>query len=102
MEENIEVKETKEVPKRKIRRRSLIIYYKQESALQALDESIRIVHKSNKYSNNYKELCNRLSNLRIQLENEELVKEYHKYESLINKYLDNLKKDMVKAVRGEI
>lgn len=49
MEENMEVKETKEVPKRKIRRRSLIIYYKQESALQALDESIRIVHKSNKY-----------------------------------------------------
>ena len=58
--------------------------------------------ETNKYSNNYKELCNRLSNLRIQLENEELVKEYHKYESLINKYLDNLKKDMVKAVRGEI
>ena len=37
------------VPVRKIRRRSLIIYYKQESALQALDDSIRIVHKSNKF-----------------------------------------------------
>lgn len=48
LEEIKEVKE-KEVPKRKIRRRSLIIYYKQESALQALDESIRIVHKSNRF-----------------------------------------------------
>ncbi len=37
------------IPVRKIRRRSLIIYYKQESALQALDENIRIVHKSNKF-----------------------------------------------------
>jgi len=37
------------VPVRKIRRRSLIIYYKQESALQALDDSIRVVHKSNKF-----------------------------------------------------
>ena len=37
------------VPVRKIRRRSLIIYYKQESALQALDENVRIVHKSNKF-----------------------------------------------------
>ena len=44
-----EVKEPKEPPKRKIRRRSLIIYYKQESALQALDENVRIVHKSNKF-----------------------------------------------------
>lgn len=44
MEEN-----EKNVPVRKIRRRSLIIYYKQESALQALDENVRIVHKSNKF-----------------------------------------------------
>lgn len=43
------MEENKEVAKRKIRRRSLIIYYKQESALQALDESIRVVHKSNKF-----------------------------------------------------
>lgn len=43
------MEEKKEVPKRKIRRRSLIIYYKQESALQALDDSIRVVHKSNKF-----------------------------------------------------
>ena len=49
MEEVREIKENKEVPKRKIRRRSLIIYYKQESALQALDENVRIVHKSNKF-----------------------------------------------------
>ena len=58
--------------------------------------------ENNKYSNNYKELCNKLSNLRIQLEKEELVKEYHKYEKILNKYLDNLKNEMVKAVRGEI
>ena len=44
MEEN-----EKNVPVRQIRRRSLIIYYKQESALQALDENVRIVHKSNKF-----------------------------------------------------
>ncbi len=43
------MEEKKEVPKRKIRRRSLIIYYKQESALQALDDSIRVVHKSNRF-----------------------------------------------------
>ena len=47
MEEKVENKQ--EAPKRKIRRRSLIIYYKQESALQALDENVRIVHKSNKF-----------------------------------------------------
>ena len=58
--------------------------------------------ESNKYSNNYKELCNKLSNLRIELENNELVKEYHKYEKILNEYLENLKKEMVKAVRGEI
>ena len=44
-----EVIKENNVPVRKIRRRSLIIYYKQESALQALDESIRIVHKSSKF-----------------------------------------------------
>lgn len=41
--------EENNVPVRKIRRRSLIIYYKQESALQALDENVRVVHKSNKF-----------------------------------------------------
>ena len=41
--------EENNVPVRKIRRRSLIIYYKQESALQALDENVRIVHKSKKF-----------------------------------------------------
>ena len=46
--EELEKKENN-VPVRKIRRRSLIIYYKQESALKELDESIRIVHKSNRF-----------------------------------------------------
>lgn len=41
--------EENNVPVRKIRRRSLIIYYKQESALQALDENVRVVHKSSKF-----------------------------------------------------
>ena len=50
MEDNVlDVENKNEVPKRKIRRRSLIIYYKQESALSALDDYIRIVHKSNKF-----------------------------------------------------
>ena len=44
-----EVIKENNVPVRKIRRRSLIIYYKQESALQALDENVRIVHKSTKF-----------------------------------------------------
>ena len=43
------MEENNNVPVRKIRRRSLIIYYKQENALQALDENVRIVHKSNKF-----------------------------------------------------
>ena len=42
-------KKDNNIPVRKIRRRSLIIYYKQESALKELDESIRIVHKSNRF-----------------------------------------------------
>ena len=46
--EELEKKENN-VPVRKIRRRSLIIYYKQESALKELDETIRIVHKSNRF-----------------------------------------------------
>ena len=66
------------------------------------DTKALLEKEDNKYSNNYKELCNKLSNLRIELENNELVKEYHKYENIINKYLDDLKKEMVKAVRGEI
>lgn len=45
----MEEKKENNVPVRKIRRRSLIIYYKQESALKELDESIRIVHKSNRF-----------------------------------------------------
>ena len=45
----MEEKKETNVPVRKIRRRSLIIYYKQESALKELDESIRIVHKSNRF-----------------------------------------------------
>jgi uncharacterized protein YlbG (UPF0298 family) len=45
----VEEERKENIPVRKIRRRSLIIYYKQESALQALDENIRIVHKSNKF-----------------------------------------------------
>ena len=57
--------------------------------------------EDNKYSNNYKNLTNKLSSLRIKLENEELVKEYHKYEKMINSYLDNLKNEIVSAVRGE-
>ena len=56
----------------------------------------------NKYSNRYKELSQKLSNLMIKIESEPLVLEYHKYEDKINKYLDNLKDEMVKAVRGEI
>lgn len=38
-----------EQPKRKIRRRSLIIYYKQEAALDVLDDYVRVVHKSSKF-----------------------------------------------------
>ena len=57
--------------------------------------------EDNKYSNNYKMITNRLSELRIEIENNELVKEYHKYESIINNYLDNLRKEIVSAVRGE-
>ena len=55
----------------------------------------------NKYSTKYLELSQKLSDLKIKIENEELVKEYHKYETEVNKYLDNLKKELVKAVRGE-
>ena len=58
--------------------------------------------ETNKYSNNYKNLCNKLSTLHIEIENNELVKEYHILEKEINKYLDNLIKEMLKAVRGEI
>jgi cell fate (sporulation/competence/biofilm development) regulator YlbF (YheA/YmcA/DUF963 family) len=58
--------------------------------------------ETNKYSNNYKNLCNKLSTLHIKIENNELVKEYHRLEKEINKYLDNLRKEMLKAVRGEI
>ena len=57
--------------------------------------------EDNKYSKNYLELSNKLSDLRIKIESEPLVIEYHKYEKKINDYLDNLKKEMLKAVRGE-
>ena len=57
--------------------------------------------EDNKYSNNYKSLTNKLSELRIKLENKKLVIEYHKYERIINDYLANLKKEIVSAVRGE-
>ena len=57
--------------------------------------------ENNKYSKNYLELSNKLSNLRIELEKNELVKEYHKCEKEINDYLDKLKREMLKAVRGE-
>ena len=58
-------------------------------------------NETNKYSKNYLELSDKLSSLRIELEKNELVKEYHKCEKEINNYLDNLKKEMLKAVRGE-
>ncbi len=61
-----------------------------------------LAKEDNKYSNNYKSLTNKLSKLRIELENNELVKEYHRLENIINEYLDNLRKEMLKAVRGEI
>ena len=35
--------------------------------------------EENKYSKNYLELSNKLSNLRIEIESNELVKDYHKY-----------------------
>ena len=60
-----------------------------------------LLKEDNKYSNNYKNLTNKLSELRIKIESEELVIEYHKYEKMINNYLDNLKKEIVSAVRGE-
>ena len=60
-----------------------------------------LLREDNKYSNNYKNLTNKLSELRIKIESEELVIEYHKYEKMINNYLDNLKKEIVSAVRGE-
>ena len=60
-----------------------------------------LAKEDNKYSNNYKSLTNKLSELRIKIENEKLVIEYHKYERIINDYLDNLKKEIVSAVRGE-
>ena len=55
----------------------------------------------NKYSSEYKRLSQKLSELRIKLENEPLVIEYHKYEIILNEYLDKLKEEMLMAVRGE-
>ena len=57
--------------------------------------------QDNKYSTRYKELSQKLSELRIKIESEPLVIEYHKYESIINEYLETLKKEMLMAVRGE-
>ena len=57
--------------------------------------------ETNKYSKNYLELSNKLSELRIRLEAEPLVKKYHEYEKEINDYLESLRIEMLKAVRGE-
>lgn len=57
--------------------------------------------EDNKYSKNYLELSNKLSDLRIKIESEPLVIKYHKLEKEINKYLDNLKKEMLDVVRGD-
>ena len=57
--------------------------------------------ETNKYSKNYLELSNKLSELRIKIENEPLVKKYHEYEKEINDYLESLRIEMLKTVRGE-
>ena len=57
--------------------------------------------QDNIYSNEYKQISQKLSELRIKIESEPLVIEYHKYERIINEYLDNIKKEMLMAVRGE-
>ena len=59
------------------------------------------IEQDNKYSTRYKELSQKLSELRIKIESETLVIKYHEYERIINEYLDNLKKEMLMAVRGE-
>ena len=38
-----------EQPKRKIRRRSLVIYYKNEKALNNLGDHVRVVYKSTRF-----------------------------------------------------
>ncbi len=55
----------------------------------------------NKYSSEYKRLSQKLSELKIKIENEPLVIKYHKYENIINEYLENIKNEMLMAVRGE-
>ncbi len=55
----------------------------------------------NKYSSEYKRLSQKLSELKIKIENEPLVIKYHKYENIINAYLENIKNEMLMAVRGE-
>ena len=37
----------------------------------------------------------------MKIESHALVIKYHEYERIINEYLDNLKKEMLMAVRGE-
>ena len=59
------------------------------------------IESENKYSTKYLELSDKLSNLLIEINKHPLVIEYHEYEKEVNKYLDNLKKEMIKAVRGE-
>ena len=59
------------------------------------------IEKENKYSSKYLELSNKLSELIKKIESEPLVIKYHKYEKEVNLYLDNLRKEMLKAVRGE-
>ena len=57
--------------------------------------------ETNKYSKNYLELSNKLSELRVRIESNDLVKKYHEYEKQINDYLESLRKEMLKTVRGE-
>ena len=57
--------------------------------------------EDNKYSNNYLNLSKKLSELKIEIESNDLVKKYHALEKELNKYLDNIKKEMLMAVRGE-
>ena len=75
--------------------------------IKKLEEQTKVYRKelyekeTNKYSKNYLELSNKLSELRIKLEAEPLVKKYHEYEKEINDYLESLRIEMLKAVRGE-
>jgi len=70
--------------------------------IKNFNETKNLLEKEdNKYSKNYLSLTDKLSKLRIELESNSLVKEYRLNESKLNKYLENLKNEMVKTVRGE-